>query len=78
MSIQKIAGAYGISITTVHSWRRRGVTLDDFRDPAVVFRKLCDTLRNDSPRLRALRDKNTQLEICFRMAVADINPPNEK
>ena len=78
MSIQKIAAAFGVSITTVHAWRRRGVTLDDFRDPAVVCRKLHDTLKNDSPRLRALRDKKTQLEICFRLAVAGIKSPNEK
>jgi hypothetical protein len=79
MSIQKIAAAFGVSITTVHAWRRRGVTLDDFRDPSIVCRKLFDTMKNSSPRLLALRDKKNQCEIIFRLAIAGlINPPNEK
>lgn len=75
MTVEKISRAYGISLTTVHQWRKRGVTLDDFRDPAVVFRKLRDTMKNCSPRWLALREKQTQLEIIFRLAVSGAIKP---
>ena len=78
MTVQKIAAIYGISHTTVGNWRKRGVTLDDFLDPAKVFRKLCDTLKNCSPRLLALRDPKTQCEIIFRLAIAGLIKPTNK
>lgn len=77
LTIQKICGCYGISYTTVNQWRKRGVLLTDFLDPAVVCRKLHDTLQNDSPRLAALRDKKTQLEIIFRLAIAGLIQPTK-
>jgi transposase-like protein len=77
MTVEKISRAYGISVSTVHQWRKRGIALDDFRDPAVVFRKLCDTMKNCSPRILALRDPITQCEIVFRLAVSGAISPTE-
>lgn len=78
LTVQKIAAIYGISHTTVGNWRKRGVALTDFLDPAVVSRKLHDTLKNDSPRLLALRNPKTQCEIIFRLAVAGLIKPTNK
>jgi transposase-like protein len=77
MTVEKISRAYGISATTVHKWRKRGIAIDDFRDPATVFRKLCDTLKNCSPRILALRDPITQCEIVFRLAVSGAISPKK-
>jgi hypothetical protein len=77
LTAQKAAAAYGVSITTVHQWRKRGIALSDFADPAVVTRKLFDTMKNASPRLLALRDKKTQMEILFRLAVSGAITPNK-
>ena len=77
MTVQKIAAIYGISSTTIYKWRKRGVALTDFLDPAKVSRKLHDTLKNDSPRLLALRDPKTQCEIIFRLAIAGLITPKK-
>jgi hypothetical protein len=76
-TVQKIAACYGLSVSTIHAWRKRGITIHDFLDPATVFRKLSETLTNVSPRWLALREKQTQLEIIFRLAVAGLIEPNQ-
>jgi hypothetical protein len=71
MNVEKVSAAYGISCRTLHHWKKRGLTLADFRDPGLVAQRLAETARNRSPKIEALFSKPNQLHILFRMSVSN-------
>jgi hypothetical protein len=77
MTVEKISRAYGISVSTVNQWRKRGIALDDFRDPQLVSQRLAETARNRSPMIEALLSKQNQLHIAFRLAVSGAISPKK-
>lgn len=73
MTVEKISHAYGISISTIHAWKKRAaLDMSDFKNPSLVAEKLASTAVNRSPRLEALLAPKNQLAIVFRLAVAGI------
>ena len=73
MTIAKISGCYGISPTTIYTWKKRAaLDMSDFKNPSLVAAKLASTAVNRSPRLEALLAPKNQLAIIFRLAVAGI------
>ena len=75
MTVEKIANAYGISISTLQNWKARGLTLADFRNPLHVAQQLAETARNRSPKIEALFSKPNQLHIVFRMGASGAAQP---
>jgi hypothetical protein len=75
LTVHIICAAYGISPATVATWRKKaGLSIDDFRDPSLVGRRLLAVAKNNSPRLQCITAPKFQAETCFRLSVRGITP----